>query len=83
MAPQADHNYLVEVGLEGFAIIDECFGPKGHKKQHQKYQQKQEPQIKQEVAPTKQGVINSYEAAKQWGGMLVVDYKRKPLRAVY
>ncbi|KAI8561717.1 hypothetical protein RHMOL_Rhmol04G0362500 [Rhododendron molle] len=77
MARQADYDHLVKVGLEGFAMVDKLFGPERYQKQQQKYQQKQKPQMKQEVA------IDCNEAAKLYGGMVVADFKRKPLRAAY
>ncbi|KAF7144502.1 hypothetical protein RHSIM_Rhsim04G0227300 [Rhododendron simsii] len=74
MATQADYKHLVKVGLEGFEMVEYL---KWYQKQQQKYQKKQEPQMKQEVA------IDSNEAAKQFGGVGFVDFKRKPLRAVH
>lgn len=84
MASQAEINRLVKVGLEGFVMVDAYFGPKWYPMQQPKYPQKQEPQMKQEVAPMKQGAIDRYEAANQYGGMAVLDYsKRKPVHVVY
>ena len=89
MAPKGDH-HLLNVGREGFAMVDEFFGPRRVPPPPQGLQRQRQfppPHVhSRPVSPPKEAVLNSLEAAEMYGGMVFVDYqKKKPtlLRKVY
>ena len=77
MARQAERLY--KIGLEGFALIDEWYGyprrsstPQEHHQQRYDYGGIQVPMMKMDV-------INNKEAAKHYGGVVIMDYRKKKL----
>ena len=75
MAPQPD---LVKIGLEGFALIDNFYGPPtkmsnngGRQGQGRKGLQANQYQYNKEET-----VINSKDAAYSYGGIMVVNYPK-------
>ena len=84
MAQEADR--LFEIGLEGFALIDEWYGhqptrttakrlpcPKDqHQQAYDHFQLARFPRQKMEVT-----VLTSQEAARYYGGFVIMEYRNK------
>ena len=92
MASKGDHQHLLNVGREGFAALDEFFGPRRVPPppfQGLQGRQRQLPATHVQnghVSPPKEGVLNCLEAAEIYGGALFVDYRKRkpaPIRKVY
>ena len=75
MARQADRLY--RIGLEGFALIDERHGCPRRPSPAQEHQQQRYDYREIQVPMTKKDVINNKEAAKRYGGVVIMDYGKK------
>ena len=75
MARQADRLY--RIGLEGFALIDEWHGCPRRPSPAQEHHQQRYDYREIQVPMTKKDVINNKEAAKRYGGVVIMDYRKK------
>ncbi|GKV31444.1 hypothetical protein SLEP1_g40130 [Rubroshorea leprosula] len=73
MASQRDQ--LAKIGLGGLALIDEYYS---HGTQHKMSSSRLHPPPPQaRISEAGETVINSNEAAKYYGGRIILDYGRK------
>ncbi|KAJ6719864.1 hypothetical protein OIU79_007486 [Salix purpurea] len=75
MARQADRLY--RIGLEGFALIDEWNGCPRRPSPAQEHQQQRYDYRGIQVPMTKMDFISNKEAAKRYGGVVIMDYRKK------
>lgn len=80
MAPKGDSHLLMKVGREGFAMVDDFFGPRRVPPPP--------PHLPttRPVSPPKNGTLTSLEAAEMYGGMVFIEYRKRkpaPFRKVY
>ena len=91
MAYNNNKEKLMKVGMEGFAMVDECYGklntPQRPPQQQLFYRYQYQPQeshvyvVTQFSSSTKEvSTVDSYEAAKIYGGTHIV---KKPTRVAY
>ena len=92
MASKGDHLHLLNVGREGFAALDEFFGPRRVPPPPpfqglQRQRQFPAPHVQnRHVSPPKEAVLNCLEAAEIYGGAVFLDYRKRkpaPIRKVY
>jgi|UniRef100_A0A2N9IB31 hypothetical protein len=75
MAPSSD---LVQAGIEGFSLLEECMGRKARPPLHHRHPH----QLPLATTPSNHAkeAIDSNQVAQRYGGVLIVDYRnKKPL----